>query len=368
MSLQGVLSDFGAAEIFQLIAQQRKTGILEIDSDGRTLEVYFSDGHILRARPAESQPDAALAEFLIRTGATAEPDLAEAWQVQGDTLSSLPQVLLEQQYVKKDELDQLLRLISDETIFELFLWDQGGFKFKPQNVSAQDGDMMVGAEMVLLDALRMCDEWSPIRALLPTLDCALAQSVDVEVYRERRTAIESATSMSGEEVDRLFTRCDSRQSARRVIDLSRLGTFQGARGLSAMLKENVVHIEHKAAKPDPLRHTLPAGSLFGKSTLMLVPAALLTAGLFAIPAPRSDSFPLPPAARELAVAQGELQELRAVLESYRWANGQYPDSLGSLREAGGQRLAWIEPARYRYTSLGGSYTLGLRVGPIGRGQ
>jgi hypothetical protein len=365
MSLQGVLSDFGAADIFQLIAQQRKTGILEISNGDRVLDVYFRDGHILRARPTESQPDAALAEFLIRTGAISEPDLVEAWRVQGDTLAPLPQVLLEQRYVKKEELDQLLRLISDESIFELFLWDQGKFNFKPQNVNEQDGDMMVGAEMVLLDALRMRDEWSPIRALLPTLECALAPSVDVEVYRERRAAIESSTGMSGEEVDRLFTRCDGRQSARRVIDLSRLGTFQGARGLSGLLKENVVHIEHKSARPEPVRHTLPTSNLFGKSTWILVPAALFAAGLFAIPAPQSDSFPLPSLQLSLAAAQGDLQELRAVLESYRWANGSYPASLALLRESGGNRLAWIDPAGYRYASQGGSYTLGLKAGPLG---
>ena len=63
MSLQGVLSDFGAADIFQLIAQQRKTGVLEISNGDRVLDVYFRDSHILRARPTESQPDAALAEW-----------------------------------------------------------------------------------------------------------------------------------------------------------------------------------------------------------------------------------------------------------------------------------------------------------------
>ena len=67
MSLQGVLVDFPVADVFQLIAQQRKTGVLEVERRGRTLEIHFIEGAVLRARPQETRPDGALAGFLLRT-------------------------------------------------------------------------------------------------------------------------------------------------------------------------------------------------------------------------------------------------------------------------------------------------------------
>ena len=77
MSLQGVLTDFGVADIFQLIAQQRKTGILSVERRDRSLEVHFVEGGVLRALPAESRPDAALAALLIRTGVLSDAALAD---------------------------------------------------------------------------------------------------------------------------------------------------------------------------------------------------------------------------------------------------------------------------------------------------
>jgi hypothetical protein len=69
MSLQGVLADFPVADVFQLISQPRKTGVLEVERRGRTLEILFLEGQVLCARAAETRPDGALAGYLLRTGA-----------------------------------------------------------------------------------------------------------------------------------------------------------------------------------------------------------------------------------------------------------------------------------------------------------
>ncbi|MGH7291083.1 MAG: DUF4388 domain-containing protein, partial [Myxococcota bacterium] len=71
MSLQGVLADFPVADVFQLISQQRKTGVLEVERRGRTLLIFFLEGQVLSARPSENRPDGALAGYLLRTGVLA---------------------------------------------------------------------------------------------------------------------------------------------------------------------------------------------------------------------------------------------------------------------------------------------------------
>ncbi len=78
MSLQGVLTDFGVADIFQLISQQRKTGILSVERHERTLEIHFVEGGVLRALPAESRPDGELGALMIRIGLLSDSDLSAA--------------------------------------------------------------------------------------------------------------------------------------------------------------------------------------------------------------------------------------------------------------------------------------------------
>ena len=282
MSLQGVLRDFGAADVFQLIAQQRKTGVLEVENDAVTLIVTFKDGPVVRARPAEAGPDEALASLLLRTAAVSETDLAEARRTQSETLDPLAHVLEEQGLVAKGVVEQIARLLSEEAIFPLLLWDDGRFAFRASSVCEETGDLVMGPEMLLLDAMRMRDEWPQIQAVLPSLALVLAHKVDNAVYMQKRPEIARETSIAGEGLDRLFIHCDGRLTARRAIDLSRLGTFQGAQGLVALLKDDLIEIKHQARKPRSAAATLPARRQ-GLSPMLWVPVAagLVAAGLVA---------------------------------------------------------------------------------------
>ena len=44
MSLQGSLRDFPVADVFQMVAQQRKTGVLEVEQAGRALLITDGNG------------------------------------------------------------------------------------------------------------------------------------------------------------------------------------------------------------------------------------------------------------------------------------------------------------------------------------
>ncbi len=357
MSLQGVLSDFGVADVFQLIAQQRKTGVLELENEDRKLEVCFCEGQVVRARPAESRPDGALAALLLRAGGISEPQLADAWRQQEETLEPLPRILTSEGIVGKQDLDQIARLLNDETIFELFLWDEGRFTFRPQPVEERLGDMLVGAEMVLLDALRMRDEWPGVQAGLSDLSVLVAQKVDVEEYRQRRAAVESACRVAGDDLDRLFTVCDGRLTARRVIDLSRLGTFEGARGLVALLREGVLGVEHKAVRPRKEKSAINVPASWGAGAWILLLTGLVAAGLFVVPSPAPRSHPLPRQALAEARSAAATQRLRIALEAHRWRTGNYPETLEVLKQSPDAFLASVRLDRYSYARVVGGFTL-----------
>jgi hypothetical protein len=148
---------------------------------------------------------------------------------------------------------------------------------------------------------------------------------------------------------------------RRVIDLSRLGTFRGGRGMVELLRAGLLRIEARA-EPDPPARTavrrergLP---LAGFAVLGL--AALLGVGLAFVPEPHARDFPLPVAGLEGARLRGGTEALRAALEAHRWLEGGYPQTLDELRPANAELLAAFPPHRYSYARSAGGYELSVK--------
>lgn len=355
MSLSGVLTDFPVADVFQLISQQRKTGVLEVERRGRTLLVFFLEGQVLSARPSETRPDGSLAGYLLRSGALSEAALADARKRQEQTLESLAQTLLAMDLVSRADLEQVTKLATAETIFELFLWDEGRFAFRAEEVVAGPCDKSVGAEMVLLDALRMRDEWVSIQGGLPDLAVVLVPTLEIEAFRAKRALIEANTGVPGAELEQLFQLANGRVAARRVIDLSRLGTFEGARGLVALIRNAALRVEQKASAADlDFPHSGQRPPLV--SWAVLAACAALAVGLFLSrpPAPRGAPLPGDPIAELRDEAMTE--RLRAALEVHRWARGAYPDSLDAL-VADDALLAAVPLDRYSYARSPEGYSL-----------
>lgn len=371
MSLEGVLSDFGVGEIFQLIGQQRKTGVLEVRSGDRTVEVSFVEGQVLRARPAETRSDAAFGAFLLRTGVLSDADLAEARREQDETLDRLEEVLLRQERARKDELEQIALLLTDETIFELFLWDEGRFAFRPEEeLDERLGDRLRGSEGVLLDALRMRDEWARIENVLPDFEGIPSPCAGMEVFARQRAELEEAAGLGAEALERLYSLADGRLTIRRVIDLSRLGTFEGARGVTALISGRLLRVERKEPVAEvevkPRQSPLPR-LLAPFASLALLPVAI---ALLAVPAPEAETYPVGYDVIQETRGLDALQRLRAALEIARWQRGRYPDSLAGLQDLSPALLARIPLDEYSYARTAGGYALERRyssgrAGPSG---
>ena len=77
VALHGNLRDFGIGEVFQLIGQQRKTGVLEVRGEQGEVELRFDSGGVVAAAPAAERPDAPLVEMIVRCGVVPRDRLAE---------------------------------------------------------------------------------------------------------------------------------------------------------------------------------------------------------------------------------------------------------------------------------------------------
>src|SRR4030042_162359 len=94
MALEGSLTDFGLADILQLIYFQRKTGILTLEGKADKVKLLFINGNIGGAESKRRIEDNRLGKILIKKGHIKEKDLDTAIEEQRKTGDKLGHILI----------------------------------------------------------------------------------------------------------------------------------------------------------------------------------------------------------------------------------------------------------------------------------
>ena len=363
VALNGNLRDFGIGEVFQLIGQQRKTGILEVNEEGTRIAISFDEGAVVSGERVGAYPEAGLGEMLVRTGSLTPERLVKVEQQIESEGISLRQSLLAGQDLSADELEDILDLVTRDTIFELLRWSGGSFHFEAYPLEhTRDPMRLMPAEQILMDGLRMVDEWS-------TLD---VDAVDGEGVFERtghfdtyRAASPDAGPDAMARAERLFLLIDGRQTTRRVVDLSRLGTFEGTRILSNLRGAGLISPVAADQVANARQRFRSLSELNVASPLTSVVAALpivLLAGLVATVWLNPAAAPAPPEVVALEASPAgdgfELRRLRNAVEAYRFAEGRWPESLDELSQLSDLNEGSVAPSgghEYYYAYRGETF-------------
>jgi hypothetical protein len=339
-SLRGDLKDFGIADVFQLIGQQRKTGVLEFNDDGQQIQILFDEGAVVSAAPVGSWPEAAFGEMLMRCGLLSRDRVDELRRECGASARTLSGVVTARGWLGEAELREVEELLTRETIFSVLRWTAGSFDFTATEVEHnRSADSLLGAEQILMDGLRMVDEWQSFADLVPSEDTVFRRLLSFEQYGELCSG-ETPGQLANAE--RVFELIDGRLSVRRIIDLSMRGTFDSVRALAQLHRSNIietVEIEKLAPSsdvdPEEIRQRPPLGKLAAIASLALL--AVVT-GLIQL-RPGSGGPPgafsiQRPAALELARIIHEKQRVRHALETYWFTHAGWPTNLAELANDG----------------------------------
>lgn len=107
--------------------------------------------------------------------------------------------------LSREELDLVLQVKTQESIYDLFLWDEGDFEFQegvlPEKKFAPLG---LPVDMLIMEGVRRKDEWQEYRRVVPDTTCVprVVRAVDVSQMGEVELAIfkEMTGSASFEEI------------------------------------------------------------------------------------------------------------------------------------------------------------------------
>jgi hypothetical protein len=146
--------------------------------------------------------------------------------------------MISNEVVSEREIEQISDLITQDTIFQVLRWSGGSFHFSTESVQHdKPPEKLLPAEQILMDGLRMMDEWQTFAAQVPSDDIIFQHCGGFEVYRQR-TGADARLWLPQAEV--IFSLVDGRLPVRRVIDLSRFGTFEATRLLADLRTAGVI--------------------------------------------------------------------------------------------------------------------------------
>jgi len=307
MALKGTLKDFGLSDIFQLIAHQRKTGVLYLEDRGKSVAVTFEDGKIVSAEPGSSTTEEKekIGAILVKSGLLDRAQLESALEEQGRSMRLLGVVLQEKQYLTAEQFQTVFTFQIKETLFRIFQWTSGNYRFEAGSVTFDRKHIIpLSAEYVLMEAARVIDEWPGIKVKIPSMDMVFARVSGVEEKILRRSEMDqkgmeddgSEFDVFGEgkpksydgdrvllstEQEKALDRMDGVLSVSDLAYRTLLGDFETARALTELLGYGLIKpVKVPASTPRSVEQEEKARG--GRRFLTMVLTFALVGGLFFI--------------------------------------------------------------------------------------
>lgn len=380
MALEGTIRDFGLPDIFQLIGLQRKTGLLQLNNGQETVTITFENGLVVNAESSARRLEDRLGNVLLKQGRLSREQLDEALQIQRATLQRLGHVVVAQNHVTPADLREALQVQVSQIVFKLFRWREGEYHFAPSEQVDYDRDNFapMSADFILMEGIRMVDEWPIIEKKIPSLDIVFRSVVDpalIEVASSdggdgdpKRAAAANKLRLTPDE-ERVYRRVDGTRSVQGVIDVTGLGEFDVCRTLFDLLNRSIIAPVGRAEATENDALADPAEGAPARWPGFALLALVLTVALASVAYHLREPFAITGLSPLLGPAfdatletlnVARLERVDRAVQACLMLDGRLPDSLSDavragLLDAGDVKDPWARP--YHYTVSGNSYRL-----------
>ena len=379
MALEGTIKDFGLPDIFQLIGLQRKTGVLTLKNEKDVVTVTFEGGMVVMADSNTKRLEERLGNVLVKQGKLAKDKLDEALLTQKATLQRLGHVLTVNNYITEKDLKDALHVQISQIVFKVFRWRDGEYHFAPTDSVEYDREHFqpLSADFILMEGIRMVDEWPIIEKKIPSMDIVFRPVVahaTIEVAASEDGGAGERAPTAGKvrltpHEDEIFRKVDGTRTVQAIIDSTGTGEFDVCRILFDLLNRNLITTVGRgvARDVDLGRQEAPASAAPGWAAVVLI-VAIALAG---VAMRRADPLAVvgQPGFLEGSydvllgdVMRSRLQRLDQSVLAYRLAQGSLPRTLEDLVARGLVDRSyltdpWQRPFHYAIQADGSGYLL-----------
>lgn len=154
MALEGSLEVLRLPEILQMIALQRKTGILTVQGEQDIIAISFLHGDVVAADALNQTVEEGLGQVLAGQGLVAPADFAAVSAEHQTGGGRLVDLLQQRKYITRVQLLEALRVQTYNLLYQILDWQQGTFKFYGgEEVAFEEGFKPISVEELLIRAL-----------------------------------------------------------------------------------------------------------------------------------------------------------------------------------------------------------------------
>ena len=381
MALEGTIKDFGLPDIFQLIGLQRKTGLLTLKSDKETVTVVFENGMVVSADSSQKRLEDRLGNVLVKQGRLSKEKLDEVLQVQKATLQRLGHILTTGGHITAKDLKDALQLQVSQLVFKVFRWRDGEYHFAPSESVDYDRENTnpMSADFILMEGIRMVDEWPIIEKKIPSMDLVFRAAVDPNMIEVKSDEDDALGGLGGggkgapsnkirlsRDEEKILRRVDGTRTVQAIIDSTGQSDFEVCRVLFDFLNRNIIApVGRGGAQREA------SGSMGGAAARTASPAigygligAAAVLSLLGLFVQRSTPFGVitqPPLIKAQflrdGVSQARLERLDRALVAFHLVYGVLPSTLEDLVTEGLVDRAyladpWSRPYHYETTEKG----------------
>jgi len=360
MALEGKIVDFGVADILQLISQQQKTGILIVERGRESIEILFWNGMVFSANSCAHSGKDLLGRKLIKCGLVSEHQLQQALGIQEENFKHIGEILVDLDIISKEVLNQIIHNKIYDTFSDLFQWKEGNYTFYAQPIDFNEKvSSPIAIEHILLDVLRMIDEWPDIVRKISSMDT---------VFRRTGRRLEGENDITSQEQSVVYDLVDGQKNVQDIVDASILGKCTTLKSLAELLEAGYIEVKLKeksiniGVKKGLFKVEERAPIIVSYAILFLLIGVLM----FLSPPDLKSNFELfSNNLHSHFLAQGYLEhnrllKIKNALNIYFWEKGKYPDSLKDLISTTILREDEIKNSKgklFYYRSKGNSYQL-----------
>lgn len=268
MALKGNLRDFSIYQLLNLINLAHKTGALTVratpNSHGHPTQValYFREGHLIYAA-FEGKP-ARLTDILLQVGRIT-PEQAQSVRERSrvDTDKELGLLMIHSGYLSQNDIIQGVRGYLLETVYQLFTWTSGEFRFEPNELPPEERiTVPLSLEHVLLEGHRRQQEWERLRDEIPDLDVVLR-------FAERpKTNLRNISLTRDEWL--VISYINARNTIRQIGEYLGWDEFQVRRIVYGLKQAGLIECEQPPPPPELPRAPLPGAKLSRSLILRII--------------------------------------------------------------------------------------------------
>ena len=190
MGITGNLKTMQLSELLQWLSLGQKTGTLLINGHGVEKRIYFQGGRIFSSSSSDRREY--LGQFLVSHGYITEEELKMAMQVQEESNILLGKILVMINAISETDLLRLMRKKAEESIYDLFLWQEGSFEFVEGALpELKMVPLSLDVTGIVMEGMRRFDEWQRIRLRVPddTVIPQIVRPLNIDELSERERVI-----------------------------------------------------------------------------------------------------------------------------------------------------------------------------------